>query len=157
MPMNTKYHLPSKKSVNWIYFFAPILITLTFYLLQFLIKDDFKNEELKNIYGILVLACTSMISAIIALYNRQSGIEDKINEILKISNRQFEIAKTNHRDINASITTAKSLINVLGKEIRNGSKKVNLRLDDFTHTKFCLLYTSPSPRDATLSRMPSSA
>ena len=24
-------------------------------------------------------------------------------------------------------------------------------------TKFCLLYTSPSPRDATLSRMPSSA
>ena len=25
------------------------------------------------------------------------------------------------------------------------------------HTNFCLLYTSPSPRDATLSRMPSSA
>ena len=27
----------------------------------------------------------------------------------------------------------------------------------FMHTVFCLLYTSPSPRDATLSRMPSSA
>ena len=26
-----------------------------------------------------------------------------------------------------------------------------------THAKACLLYTSPSPRDATLSRMPSSA
>jgi len=26
-----------------------------------------------------------------------------------------------------------------------------------THTRGCLLYTSPSPRDATLSRMPSSA
>ena len=26
-----------------------------------------------------------------------------------------------------------------------------------THVDFCLLYTSPSPRDATLSRMPSSA
>ena len=25
------------------------------------------------------------------------------------------------------------------------------------HNKICLLYTSPSPRDATLSRMPSSA
>ena len=25
------------------------------------------------------------------------------------------------------------------------------------HVKICLLYTSPSPRDATLSRMPSSA
>ena len=27
----------------------------------------------------------------------------------------------------------------------------------YGHTRFCLLYTSPSPRDATLSRMPSSA
>ena len=26
-----------------------------------------------------------------------------------------------------------------------------------TESKYCLLYTSPSPRDATLSRMPSSA
>ena len=29
--------------------------------------------------------------------------------------------------------------------------------DDFTIMLVCLLYTSPSPRDATLSRMPSSA
>ena len=28
---------------------------------------------------------------------------------------------------------------------------------DFAHLVVCLLYTSPSPRDATLSRMPSSA
>ena len=32
-------------------------------------------------------------------------------------------------------------------------KKLNALLDTYT----CLLYTSPSPRDATLSRMPSSA
>ena len=30
-------------------------------------------------------------------------------------------------------------------------------LSMFGDTRFCLLYTSPSPRDATLSRMPSSA
>ena len=30
-------------------------------------------------------------------------------------------------------------------------------LDQFDQQYFCLLYTSPSPRDATLSRMPSSA
>ena len=29
--------------------------------------------------------------------------------------------------------------------------------DERDETGFCLLYTSPSPRDATLSRMPSSA
>ena len=31
------------------------------------------------------------------------------------------------------------------------------RLIEFAENKCCLLYTSPSPRDATLSRMPSSA
>ena len=30
-------------------------------------------------------------------------------------------------------------------------------IDTYTHFEICLLYTSPSPRDATLSRMPSSA
>ena len=36
---------------------------------------------------------------------------------------------------------------------KNGTKEI-LIVDDFST---CLLYTSPSPRDATLSRMPSSA
>ena len=38
------------------------------------------------------------------------------------------------------------ILNLIGKEIRQ-----------FKVIKDCLLYTSPSPRDATLSRMPSSA
>ena len=33
----------------------------------------------------------------------------------------------------------------------------DLLTKDQRHLKLCLLYTSPSPRDATLSRMPSSA
>ena len=36
-----------------------------------------------------------------------------------------------------------------------GSKATSLFTDEKGHA--CLLYTSPSPRDATLSRMPSSA
>ena len=41
-----------------------------------------------------------------------------------------------------------------------GSKvkiKNNVKILAFSHLEGCLLYTSPSPRDATLSRMPSSA
>ena len=34
---------------------------------------------------------------------------------------------------------------------------INRKLSSLTNAKICLLYTSPSPRDATLSRMPSSA
>ena len=33
----------------------------------------------------------------------------------------------------------------------------NTIIREVIQSKFCLLYTSPSPRDATLSRMPSSA
>ena len=38
-----------------------------------------------------------------------------------------------------------------------GSQDVVDRLEEIAPLKICLLYTSPSPRDATLSRMPSSA
>ena len=42
---------------------------------------------------------------------------------------------------------------------KRGLTKVNpiVQWSDVDHALFCLLYTSPSPRDATLSRMPSSA
>ena len=36
-------------------------------------------------------------------------------------------------------------------------KPLSLYVNDYDGNKTCLLYTSPSPRDATLSRMPSSA
>ena len=43
-------------------------------------------------------------------------------------------------------------------EIRSEQlKEKNVKGGSAEMVKFCLLYTSPSPRDATLSRMPSSA
>ena len=50
------------------------------------------------------------------------------------------------RDIGIDLGTANVLIHVKGKGIVLNEPSV-----------VCLLYTSPSPRDATLSRMPSSA
>ena len=37
------------------------------------------------------------------------------------------------------------------------TKNKNFLTKNYTNINICLLYTSPSPRDATLSRMPSSA
>ena len=48
----------------------------------------------------------------------------------------------------------KSKLNNIANEIRKRNFNVELY---HVVDKFCLLYTSPSPRDATLSRMPSSA
>ena len=39
----------------------------------------------------------------------------------------------------------------------NDKKLIEVTSSAFGEVKACLLYTSPSPRDATLSRMPSSA
>ena len=43
-----------------------------------------------------------------------------------------------------------------GGVIKTWSRRSTI-LPEFVGVNFCLLYTSPSPRDATLSRMPSSA
>ena len=42
-------------------------------------------------------------------------------------------------------------------EVMSSIDGVNATVDTRTSGTHCLLYTSPSPRDATLSRMPSSA
>ena len=53
----------------------------------------------------------------------------------------------------------KFFIDYFQREYRWQEKHIKLLVEDLTTTflKSCLLYTSPSPRDATLSRMPSSA
>ena len=43
------------------------------------------------------------------------------------------------------------------KQVNQEFKEIITNLDVLTAIQACLLYTSPSPRDATLSRMPSSA
>ena len=56
----------------------------------------------------------------------------------------------------------KDLAEIFIGEVKNITQSINL-LDRLSKENFstedgnCLLYTSPSPRDATLSRMPSSA
>ena len=55
--------------------------------------------------------------------------------------------------------TSRFVSRVCDKKNQNSTQETN-RQPSFEHTgvrKTCLLYTSPSPRDATLSRMPSSA
>ena len=55
------------------------------------------------------------------------------------------------RDLDISLAKG----NYLSK-ITSNQEKMNIKID-YQDSIYCLLYTSPSPRDATLSRMPSSA
>ena len=55
------------------------------------------------------------------------------------------------------LLTAGVGINAEGGEFLEIIKKMIFQGKPFNEANHCLLYTSPSPRDATLSRMPSSA
>ena len=70
---------------------------------------------------------------------------DKVREIFSLADQKAKQYKHQHID---SVHVLLSILDTpcLGRKLLETSK-LNL----------CLLYTSPSPRDATLSRMPSSA
>ena len=67
------------------------------------------------------------------------------------------------RDILTHILdTAANFVSVNDREVKKvpllrGKSVFNLFFENSTRTRTCLLYTSPSPRDRSVSRMPSSA
>ena len=62
-------------------------------------------------------------------------------------------AKKNPREIAEKLANRLSNVDIIENSQVAGPGFLNLRIS----TKACLLYTSPSPRDGLLSRMPSSA
>ena len=52
-------------------------------------------------------------------------------------------------------TVTNTNLELIGEALGYGTEGITTNAD--THTTTCLLYTSPSPRDGLLSRMPSSA
>ena len=94
---------------------------------------------------------------------------------LRLSNSNKSIVLVGHMGSGKS-TIGKNLSKKLGIDFIDSDKEIELRekikisnifslhgekyfrnLEEKINLKLCLLYTSPSPRDATLSRMPSSA
>ena len=82
-----------------------------------------------------------------------------------LPDNKVTVGKSNSTDV-YSIASIKRIIGLTCDELKNTIKKLPFELDmsneklpliKIGKNKFCLLYTSPSPRDATLSRMPSSA
>ena len=74
---------------------------------------------------------------------------DEILEILDAAERLLPVA---NGDVYAPLLQGK----VLGNLFFENSTRTRMSFES-AMKRLCLLYTSPSPRDATLSRMPSSA
>ena len=88
-------------------------------------------------------------------------VTEKYGSIKLINLKNKKVTSINH-NINFLMDGQGGLLDILYKDEfvyvsyseDRGSGKSSTSI---TKGKFCLLYTSPSPRDATLSRMPSSA
>ena len=86
-------------------------------------------------------------------------------EILQINNSSSILVGDQNRDLAIKLFCVeinneddeKIALNLLKKEFPRGSKVKVKPIGFKENILICLLYTSPSPRDATLSRMPSSA
>ena len=112
---------------------------------------------------------------------REVSIEDRVKELkeyypktldpnyTKSINMQLIEIKTknaldNHENLSSTIETLYTKLHLFNANILKGEDQTTERIIKLKRTKdaltkdySCLLYTSPSPRDATLSRMPSSA
>ena len=81
------------------------------------------------------------------LKDKQKKIESKYHRVAKQFESKYELI---HRKVTSRFHIEAPEIELVRSRLNDLFKKSTASVD-------CLLYTSPSPRDATLSRMPSSA
>ena len=71
-------------------------------------------------------------------------LETEVRQLIKVSQQL--------KDVNEDLSTKNSTLRKENKDLEESLDKAKKGI-----SQICLLYTYPSPRDATLSRMPSSA
>ena len=89
-------------------------------------------------------------------YDQWKSVYDGDLELRKQFMKDDIIGKVDENTamIKATITNPEEMEKIMSKRIPEIAPKLGLEHEMYT---FCLLYTSPSPRDGLLSRMPSSA
>ena len=117
----------------------------------------------------LNLASTWDLPVIFCIENNGYGLSTPVNEQYAIENladRGDSYGIDSHIIDGNNIIDVYSCVRTVVEKMRNNSKPVLIEFKTFRmkgheeasgQAYICLLYTSPSPRDATLSRMPSSA
>ena len=93
----------------------------------------------------------SFYTALTGLNGSSADISATSNNIANVGTTGFKRSRAEFGDIFATSPLQNASSSIGSGAILKGIKQ------QFTQGNICLLYTSPSPRDATLSRMPSSA
>ena len=94
--------------------------------------------------------------------DKTNKYENKIDDLLSYMGKLEDILKSNdsfqfYQVKNFALKLYADVLSFEGKSNKGKKKSLLSELENLITYCLCLLYTSPSPRDATLSRMPSSA
>ena len=82
---------------------------------------------------------------------------NKNSQILIKERSDHGVLRLTMNDLVSKNSLSEEMMNDLIAELKSASKDKSIKAIVLAANGNCLLYTSPSPRDATLSRMPSSA
>ena len=109
-----------------------------------------KKDRKKRLFGVLLIIGSSCLGIGLILYALNSNLDYFLTPSeLKQSNENVVLSSNKRVKLGGMVKKDSFFIN---------KNKVNFEVTDFEDSiKVCLLYTSPSPRDKTVSRMPSSA
>ena len=90
----------------------------------------------------------------------RDNIKTALNEIFQFNTDNIELQQTK-KEFEGDVTL---VVFPMVKELKSSPKEIAEKIGDYlvanssvVSYNICLLYTSPSPRDSNLSRMPSSA
>ena len=118
-------------------------------------KQILLTEEILKVGGHFKSRTMLIVEEVCHSYNDLSGMTVSADWLIRYYKSQNVVCSLVGNDL--TLTLNSSLIE-RAKTPRNGytQKQINI-VKLFTGDRNCLLYTSPSPRDGLLSRMPSSA
>ena len=114
------------------------------------LKEVVQNEisSIKN-HSLLLVLNHSMLASQVSVLDGDLGL----------IKAQLRNLSSMHTDLQIDFAATKETFYITREAIRQNVSQLHdlVRHVERDHSLLCLLYTSPSPRDATLSRMPSSA
>ena len=118
------------------------------------------TKALKNIN--LDTSNSIVLNSVLIYKNKIQGTLDTHDKEFAIIQGDLENVKFEVKNVKCEVFNNKRRIQAIEEKLNEctrhqGNFKENVNYLSLDTIKSCLLYTSPSPRDATLSRMPSSA
>ena len=139
----------------------------------FVYRDEDNNETLIDIRDIetLTTVTNTVAGNLIATYTDEDGVPTDINETitdLRIDGQSIiytpEDGLEDTISVSAletltsiSVDTSTGIVTYIDEDLQPTDIDIAMLVDSFETVTSCLLYTSPSPRDLSTSRMPSSA